>query len=110
MEREMSPVPCEQKQEIKESREALMSLQLRQASIASDVSSIKSAIDEEIKPTLAKTEETLNGLTPIIAHHANIVRRIEDIGWAISTSTGVALVVSLVGVIIWAISKGYTPR
>ena len=92
--------PCEKEQ-------VLTTLQVRQAEIAGDVSHIKAKIDNGMSHTIADIHSILTDLKPRIEHHASIVKRIEDFGWLISRWVTTSLVCSLIGLIIWAISKGF---
>lgn len=109
--------PCEQRDEIKrindklDSRDAVLtSLQVKQADIAGDVSHIKQRIDNGMSTTIARMDANLTSLKPVLDHHADIVKRIEDMGWLVSRITLSFIICSLIGVIIWAISKGFTPK
>lgn len=109
--------PCEQKDEIHaiktklDSRDAVLStLEVKQAVIAGNVEHIKTRIDNGMSHTIARMDKSLTELLPVIKHHADIVKRIEDFGWLISRWVATTVVVCLTGVLIWAISKGYTPK
>ena len=109
--------PCEQKEEIMQIRAKLDSrdtvlatLQVKQAEIGGDVSHIKTRIDNGMSHTIADIHKQLTELAPIIQHHADIVRRIEDFGWLISRWVITGLTITVLGLIIWAISKGFVPK
>jgi len=108
--------PCEQKETIDkirdklDSRDAVLTtLQVKQAEIAGDISHVKTRIDNGMSHTIARIDANLIELKPIIEHHADIVKRIEDVGWLISRLTIGTLVASLVGIIVWAIARGWKP-
>lgn len=109
--------PCEQRDVINsihqkiDSRDQVLSvLQVKQAEIAGDVSHIKTRIDNGMSHTIADIHNKLTALAPIIEHHADIVRRIEDVGWLISRWVIVGLVTVVLSLIVWAISKGFHPH
>jgi hypothetical protein len=91
--------PCSKEQ-------VLTTLQVRQAEIAGDISYIKNKLDNGMSTSIKNIEGTLSSLSPIINHHAGIVKRIEDVGWALSTS----LVICVLGVVVWAIKNGFNPK
>jgi hypothetical protein len=110
-------IPCEQVKEISDIKDRLkvgdcdiVTLRIKQAEIAGDVTHIKQKLDNGMSSSIARIDENLVALKPVIEHHATIVKRIEDIGWAISTSVTVMLVLGLLGVIVWAITKGFRPN
>jgi hypothetical protein len=88
----------------------LTTLQVRQAEIAGDVAHIKAKIDNGITHSIRRIDENLVELKPIIEHHADIVKRIEDFGWLISRWVTTAVLSVLVGLVIWAIGKGFLPK
>ena len=109
--------PCSEKENIDkiwdklESRdEILRTMQIKQAEIAGDISHVKTRIDNGMSHTIARIDANLIEIKPVIAHHANIVKRIEDFGWLISRWLGTGLIVCLLGLIVWAIGKGFMPR
>ena len=115
--------PCEEKETIEkirdklDSRDAVLTtLQVKQAEIAgqiclvgADISHVKGRIDNGMSHTIARIDANLIELKPIIEHHADIVKRIEDMGWLISRLTISSFVAALVGVIVWAIARGWKP-
>jgi hypothetical protein len=108
--------PCEQKEEIKaikdklDTRDVVLSdLKVKQAEIAGDVSHIKTRIDNGMSHTIKDIHERLVAIAPVIEHHASIVKRIEDFGWLISRWVTTGLVMILLGIVVWAISKGFKP-
>jgi hypothetical protein len=92
--------PCSQ-------QETLTKLQVRQADIAGDVAHIKSRLDNGMSHTIADIHEKVTKIIPIIEHHADIVKRIEDVGWLISRWVITGLAASLLALIAWAITKGF---
>jgi hypothetical protein len=93
------------------SKEAVLTtLQVRQAEIAGDVQHIKQKIDNGITHSIRRIDENLINLKPIIEHHADIVKRIEDFGWLISRTVTSAILAILAGLVIWAIGKGFLPK
>ena len=102
--------PCSEKENIKklfeyheEKMKQLNQIEVRQVRIAGDVEHIKGRIDNGMSHTLANMNQLLTELGPTIKHHATVISRIEGIGWTLST----ALVLTLVGLIGWAITKGF---
>jgi chromosome segregation ATPase len=105
--------PCEQAKEIQEIKERLKdgdkdisTLRIKQAEIAGDVSHIRARIENGMSTTIRETHDLLVELNPKIQHHASIVARVEDIGWWISK----AIVIMVIGMLIWAIGQGYVPK
>jgi hypothetical protein len=93
------------------SKEAVLTtLQVRQAEIAGDVQHIKQKIDNGITHSIQRIDENLINLKPIIEHHADIVKRIEDFGWLISRTVTSGILAVLAGLVIWAIGKGFMPK
>ena len=88
----------------------MTSLQIKQAEIAGDVAHIKARIDNGMSHTIQRMDGNLTKLMPIIEHHADIVRRVEDFGWLISRSLAAGLLVSVLGLLVWAITKGFVPK
>lgn len=104
--------PCSQKDNIEKLFEfhdakmaKLQTMEVRQAEIQGDVRHIKTRIDNGMSHTIANLNTLLTKLEPIIAHHAKVVSKIEDIGWWISKG----LLFGIVGVMIWAIANGWKP-
>jgi hypothetical protein len=102
--------PCSQENTIKEiksdaltAKDKLHEMEVRQVEIQGDVKHIKTRIDNGMSHTIHNLDQTLTKLTPIIEHHSDIVKRIEGIGWTLST----ALILTVVGLIGWAITKGF---
>jgi hypothetical protein len=106
--------PCEQKDEIVaikkklDDRDSVLSeLRVRQAEIAGDVGHIKTRLDNGMSHTIADIHKRLTELCPVIQHHADIVKRIEDLGWLISRWVTTGLVTALIAMILWAATKGF---
>jgi hypothetical protein len=74
------------------------------AEVKGDVSHIKSRIDNGMSKTISEIHDMLTELKPKIAHHANVIKRIEDGGWALAY--GFVGVIALV--VIWSIAHGFT--
>ena len=72
-----------------------------------DVQHIKGRIDNGMSKTLTEICNAFIELKPKIEHHAGVIRRIEDFGWWISKTVGLAILVSIIGITIWAISNGW---
>jgi predicted nucleic acid-binding protein len=109
--------PCAKADEIHEiklkleSRDsALTEMRVKQVEIAGDVAHVKTRIDNGMSHTIARIDANLTALKPVIEHHADIIKRIEDFGWLISRWLGTSVVLGLLGVIIWAITKGFVPK
>ncbi len=101
---------CNQKDNIKklfdfhdEKMTKLHEMEVRQVSIQGDVAHIKSRLDNGMSHTLADIHQTLTKLEPTIGHHADIIKRIEGIGWTLSTT----LILTLVALIGWAVAHGF---
>jgi hypothetical protein len=102
--------PCEQKDNIAkiqaklESRdEMLAEMRVKQAEIAGDITHIKSRIDNGMGHSISNMNIMLTELKPVIGHHADIVKRIEGIGWTLATS----LIIALIAYMAWGISHGF---
>lgn len=95
--------PCKQE-------EVLATLRVKQAEIAGDVQHIKARIDNGMSTTIKQIDANLTALKPIIEHHADLVRRIEDVGWLISRYAIVTGLTTITGLVIWAITKGFNPK
>ena len=74
--------------------------------VRGDVSHIKTRIDNGMAKTIESINSTLLELKPVIEHHSSIVKRIEDLGWWISSG----VLAGLIGTMVWAVSKGYVPH
>ena len=83
--------------------EVLAEMRVKQAEIGGDVAHIKTRIDNGMSHSIHNLNQLLTKLEPVIGHHSDIVKRIEGIGWTLST----ALILTLVGLIGWAISRGF---
>jgi hypothetical protein len=92
--------PCSKEQ-------VLTTLQVKQAEIAGDVAHIKTRIDNGMSHTIADIHSKLTELQPVIQHHANIVRRVEDLGWLISRWVVTGIITTAVALVLWAITKGF---
>jgi len=104
--------PCSQKDNIEKLFEfhdtkmkELSDIKVKQAEIHGTVNHIAGRIDNGMSHTIASLNTLLTKLEPVIAHHENIISKIEDIGWWISKG----LLFGIVGVIIWAIANGWKP-
>jgi hypothetical protein len=86
--------------------EVLSILRVKQAEIAGDIQYIKKRIDNGMGHALERIDENLAGLKPVIEHHSSIVKRIEDIGWALTTS----FILCVLAVVGWAIKNGFHPK
>jgi hypothetical protein len=109
--------PCSEKENIKqlfefhnEKMSKLHEMELRQVSMASDVTHVKTRIDNGMSHTIKDTNNILRRLEPIIAHHADIVKRIEDIGWLWSRWSSIGLITALLGIFVWAIAHGWVVK
>lgn len=78
-------------------------MEVRQVEIQGDVKHIKTRIDNGMSHTIAQMNENLIKLAPVIDHHAQIVKRIEGIGWTLATS----LILALIAYMAWGISVGF---
>lgn len=101
---------CNQKDNIKklfdfheEKMNKLHNMEVRQCEIHGDVKHIKSRIDNGMSHTIANLDKMLTKLEPTIGHHAEIIKRVEGIGWTLST----ALLLTLIGLIGWAVAHGF---
>ena len=81
----------------------LQEMEVRQVEIQGDVKHIKSRLDNGMSHTIHNLDQMLTKLEPVIGHHSEIIKRIEGIGWTLST----ALILTLVGLIGWAIAHGF---
>ena len=97
--------PCQQQEKIESITGKMQTIEVRQVEIQGDVKHIKTRIDNGMSHTIASIHEKLTLLTPVIEHHANIVKRIEGIGWTLSTG----LILTLVAYLGWGISHGFKP-
>lgn len=104
--------PCEQKDNIETlyrlssaNKDKLHEMEVRQMEIAGNVSHIKSRIENGMSTTIHSMDEKLTLLLPKIEHHTKVIGKIEDIGWWISKG----LLISLIGVLVWAASHGWRP-
>jgi hypothetical protein len=70
--------------------------------IKGDVSHIKSRVDNGMSKTIEEIHNMLIEMKPTIAHHQDIIKRIEDAGWALAYG----LIGAIVVVVIWAIAHG----
>jgi aspartate carbamoyltransferase catalytic subunit len=112
----MTPQPCEQKENIEalfnrsnENKDKLHIMEVRQVEIAGDVKHIRSRIENGMGSTIHAMDEKLTLLVPQIQHHAKIVAKIEDVGWWISKLVILAVIISFVGLVIWAAANGWKP-
>lgn len=81
----------------------LQEMEVRQVEIQGDVKHIKARLDNGMSHTIHNLDQMLTKLEPTIAHHSKIVSKIENIGWTLSTT----LVISLLGLLGWAIAHGF---
>ena len=109
--------PCSEKEKIsklftfhEEKMTKLHEMELRQITIQGDVSHIKGRLDNGMSHTIAEMHSWLSELKPKIEHHADIVRRVEDFGWWISKSVGIVILASIIGIAVWAIANGWSPK
>ena len=106
-------VPCEQKEDIEklfsldEKRsEKFHEIEKRQIEIHGIVIETKKKIENGITHKIEKTHDIVTRLEPVIEHHEKVINNIETMGWWISRM----LLASLVGVLFWAISKGFSAK
>ena len=106
----MEPHECTQKENIEklftfhdDKMTKLHAMEVRQVEIQGDIKHIKTRIDNGMSHTIHNLDQMLTKLEPTIGHHADIIKRIEGIGWTLST----ALILTLVGLIGWAIAHGF---
>jgi hypothetical protein len=99
--------PCDKEQ-------VLTTLQVKQAEIqgkidvvAKDVIHVKGRIDNGMSVTISEMHNMLTEMKPVIQHHSNIVRRVEDFGWLISRWVVTGIITTAVALVLWAISKGF---
>jgi hypothetical protein len=111
------PEPCSEKENIDklfkadiEKMSKLHDMELRQVAIQGDVSHIKTRIDNGMSHTIKDIHEKLTELHPVIKHHDDIVKRIEDFGWLISRVVVTGVLTTIAGLIIWAIGKGFVVK
>ena len=109
--------PCSEKDNIAklfnfhdEKMKKLHEMELRQVNIQGDVTHIKTRIDNGMSHTIEDIHKSLTEIAPVIQHHSNIVRRIEDFGWLISRWVVTGIVTTVLGLIVWAISKGFMSK
>ena len=109
--------PCEKAKDIndmqlrlKDGDKALVDLRIKQVEIGSDVAYVKQKLDNGMSTSLKKIEDTVTRLDPVIAHHADIIKRIEDVGWLISRYAIVTGLTTITGLVVWAIGRGFTPK
>lgn len=88
----------------------LTTLQVKQAEIAGDVSHIRARIENGMSKTIKQIDDNLTALKPVIEHHADIVKRIEDFGWLVSKTVSASLIATVIGLAVWAIGKGFVPK
>lgn len=86
-----------------EKRAKLHEMEVRQVEIQGDVKHIKGRIDNGMSHTIANLDKLLTKLEPTIGHHADIIKRIEGIGWTLSTTILLALL-ALLG---WGLAHGF---
>jgi hypothetical protein len=89
-----------------EGQDILTEMRIKQAEIAGEVSHIKTRLDNGMSHTIQRMDQNLTKILPIIEHHASIIKRIEDVGWLISRWLGAGLVMLILAVVAWALSKG----
>jgi hypothetical protein len=102
--------PCKQEENITklftfhdDKVKKLQEIEVRQVEIQGDVRHIKSRIDNGMSRTIEGIKQTLTSLEPTIGHHADIVKRIETLGWTLATT----LLLVMIGTIGWAVSYGF---
>jgi hypothetical protein len=103
--------PCSEKENIsklfqlhEEKIKQLQGMEVRQVEIQGDIKHIKGRIDNGMSHTIHDLNQMLTKLEPVIGHHSDTIKRIEGIGWTLST----ALILTLIGLIGWAIAHGFT--
>ena len=74
-----------------------------------NVEHIKERIDNGMSKTITQMATDFTALKPIIEHHSRIVRKVEDIGWAISRWAIIAVLTTLLALVVRAASKGWKP-
>lgn len=96
-------------EQLPECAEKFSDIRVSMAEVQGDVSHIKGRIDggmaeslRSVKADMGELKLCISKLTPVIEHHAGIIKRIEDIGWKISMGLGAAVV----AVVVWAIRQG----
>lgn len=101
---------CNQKDNIKklfdfheEKMKQLNQMEVRQVEIHGDVKHIKSRIDNGMSHTIYNLDQMLTKLEPTIGHHAEVIKRIEGLGWTLSTT----LMLALLGFLAWGINHGF---
>ena len=80
-------------------------VRIKVAELQGDVTHIMKRMDEGIAPTLKSINESMQSvleLKPVIAHHAEVIKGLEGIGWWLVYG----LLAGVVATIIWAITKG----
>jgi hypothetical protein len=105
--------PCSEKHNIEKlfdfhdmKMKELSDIKVKQAEIGGDVSHIKSRIDNGMSHTIANLDTLLTKLEPILNHHADVIRRIEGMGWTLATT----LLLTLLGFLAWGIAHGFKVR
>ena len=81
----------------------LHDMEVRQVEIQGDVKHIKGRIDNGMSHTIYNLDQTLTKLEPVLNHHAEVIRRIEGMGWTLATS----LLLALLGFLAWGIAHGF---
>ena len=106
----MEPHECDQKENISklftfhdEKMAKLHDMEVRQCEIQGDVKHIKTRIDNGMSHTIANLDRMLTKLEPTIGHHADIIKRIEGIGWTLATT----VLLSLLGLLGWGLAHGF---
>jgi hypothetical protein len=101
---------CNQKENIEklfnfhdEKMAKLHEMEVRQVEIQGDIKHIRSRIENGMSHTIHNLDQMLTKLEPTIGHHAEVIKRIEGIGWTLSTT----IMLALLGLIAWAVSHGF---
>ena len=101
---------CNQKQNIEklfdfhdQKMDKLQEMEVRQVEIQGDVKHIKSRLDNGMSHTIHNLDQMLTKLEPTIGHHAEVIKRIEGIGWTLSTT----LLIALLGFLGWGLANGF---
>ena len=95
--------PCEQKETIENLKDKLQTMEVRQVKIDGNIEHIRGRIDNGMSHTIHNLDQTLTKLEPVMNHHAEVIRRIEGMGWTLATT----LLLALLGFLAWGISRGF---
>ena len=95
--------PCEQKETIENLKDKLQTIEVRQVEIQGDIKHVRGRIDNGMSHTIHNLDQTLTKLEPVMNHHAEVIRRIEGMGWTLATT----LLISLLGFLAWGVANGF---